>query len=388
MFGTSVLELSESALKQNLQFLRKVIGPQVRLSSVVKGFAYGHGFAAFVPLAEKCGINHFSVFSAEEAMKVVRARTRDSDVMIMGSITEEEVAWAIENGVSFYVFDQHRLETALRTARQLQLPARIHLELETGMNRLGFEESDLPAVAATLQEAAHDITLEGVCTHYAGAESIGNYVRVQQQIARFNELCGLLERAGVQIACRHTASSAATLTYPETHMEMVRVGIAQYGYWPSQETRMHFLLRNGGMEYQPRVEPLRRVLRWRSRVMGIKVVEPGEFVGYGTSFLTERKSRFAAVPVGYSSGFNRNLSNHGHVLIGGRRAPVAGIVNMNMLMADITDIPGVHAGDEVVLIGKQKRGEISVGAFSDLTRFLNYEVLARLSQDIRREVVK
>ncbi|MBU1638683.1 alanine racemase, partial [bacterium] len=240
MVGTSILEISESALKHNLSFLRKVIGPEVRFSSVVKGYAYGHGFAAFIPLAEKCGIDHFSVFSAEEAIKVARARTRDSDVMIVGSITEDEMVWAIENGISFYVFDRARLETAMQTAQKLKLPARIHLELETGMNRLGFEENDLEAVAAKLKEAKHDIMLEGVCTHYAGAESIGNYVRIQQQIERFKAMCETLERAGVTIPCRHTASSAATLTYPETHMEMVRVGIAQYGYWPSQETRMHY----------------------------------------------------------------------------------------------------------------------------------------------------
>lgn len=386
MNGTSILEISESALRRNLRFLKNLIGQDVKFCSVVKGNAYGHGFSTYIPLAEKCGVDFFAVYNAEEAQQVIRHRTRRSDLMIMGCIGDK-LDWVIDNHVSFHVFDINLLEQAVETAVKLNTPARIHLELETGMNRLGLNKTALEEAAVILRSNSSHVIVEGVCTHYAGAESVQNYLRIQQQMQTFREHCEWLRQAGIEYKVRHAASSAAAIIYPESHMEMVRIGIAQYGFWPSEEIRMYYFLKHTDASANHRNDPLRRILRWKSYVMSIKEVEPGEFVGYGTSYLTTRRSRFAVVPVGYSHGFNRNLSNKGHVLINGRRAPVAGIVNMSMIMADVTDCPSVQVGDEVVLIGKQKRMEISVGAFSDLTRFLNYEVLVRLAPAIPRIVV-
>jgi len=183
---------------------------------------------------------------------------------------------------------------------------------------------------------------------------------------------------------RHTACSAATFSYPQTQMDLVRVGIAQYGYWPSQETRMRFLLRQQEKNGAPVKDPLRRVMRWVTSVMSVKTVEAGEFVGYGRSHLTTRRQRIATIPVGYGQGFPRVLSNLGYVLVKGRRAPVVGVVNMNLTTVDVTEIPDVQAGDEVVLIGRQGREAISVGWFGDITRMLNYEVLVRIPRDVPR----
>ncbi|MCB9357739.1 MAG: alanine racemase [Calditrichaeota bacterium] len=388
IFADSRIEVSAAALQSNLKLLKQLIGPKVEFCSVVKGNAYGHGFEQFIPLAERFGVRWFAVYSADEAQAVRQHSTKNSEVMVMGGLSDEQLEWAIAEGVTFYVFNPEILNTAVKLAKRLGKRARIHLELETGMNRLGFEQSEMNGAVTIIKEAAEHLELVGLCTHFAGAESVANHLRIQEQIQTFETQVSWLASEGLTPRFRHAASSAATFTYPETRYDLVRVGIAQYGFWPSLETKMNYLLSsNGGTQKSHSRDPLTRVMRWSSRVMNIKDVLPGKFVGYGTSHITTRKSRLAAVPVGYFHGYNRNLSNLGHVLIRGKRATVAGVVNMNLMLVDVTDIKDAEAGDEVVLIGKQKREEITVGAFSDLTRLLNYEALVRLSPNILREVV-
>jgi len=379
------LELSKSALQHNLRFLRREIGPAVTLVSVVKANAYGHGVETYVPLAEECGQREFAVFNATEAAEVLAARTReDTRVMVMGDLDNDDLAWAIERGVAFFVFNLHRLDGAIRTARKVGCRAHIHLEVETGLHRTGLEGRALTTALSRLAAAADAVAVDGLCTHFAGAESTGNYYRIQKQIDTFAALSARVAGAGIGTPSRHAACSAASLNYPETCYDLVRMGIVQYGYWPSQESRVEFLRRNG--RRRP-MSPLRRILSWKSRVMDVKTVKAGEFVGYGNQYLTSRRQKLAAVPVGYYHGFARNLSNLGHVLIGGQRCGAVGVVNMNMLMADVTDLPGVKIGDEVVLIGTQGAQEITVGAFGEMAQDLNYEVLVRLPAEIPRVVV-
>lgn len=389
MFYSSQIELSKSAFRQNLRFLKKRFGPKVLFCSVIKGNAYGHGINVFVPMAEDSGVRHFAVFDADEALRAVKCRSQNSTVIVMGSIDDEQaLEWAVENDVQFYVFDTERLHAGLQAARRVGRPARIHLEVETGLNRMGLEAEELDETIRVVKSNSKHLVIEGVSTHYAGAESIANYVRIQDQISRYREVCDRLVGEGVRIGLRHTACSAAALRYPETIMDMVRIGIAQYGFWPNKETEMDYYLRNQLAQSRPVPRTLRRVLRWSSRVMNIKTIPRGEFIGYGTSYLTTRRERIASVPVGYFHGFSRSLSNLGRVLVHGRRAPVVGLVNMNMMMVDVTHIPRVQKGDEVVIIGKQKKGHIDVASFSDLTRYLNYEVLVRLPSEIPRVIVQ
>ena len=385
--GNAII-LDATALRRNLRFLRKIIGPQCVFSSVIKGNAYGHGIESFVPMAESCGVRHFSVFNVGEALRAVRASTEGSRVMIMGFIADEEVEWAVEHGVSFYVFEPGRLSAGVAAAQRVGRPARVHLELETGMHRTGLEGAELETAVDVILKSREHLEIEGVCTHLAGAESIGNYVRIAGQLERFDELCSYLASRGVEPTLRHVASSAALLTYPETRMDLVRCGIAQYGFWPSTEVRMHHLLNQRSDSGMPKRDPLRRVLTWKSRIMSLKTVEPGHFVGYGTSYQATRRHRIAAVPTGYFTGFPRDLSNKGHVLIHGRRATVVGRVNMSMTLVDVTHIPEVQRGDEVVIIGTQGRNTITVASFSDMADVMSYEALVRLPSEIPRAVVE
>jgi alanine racemase len=387
LFATSVIEISRSALRNNIRFLREMIGESARFCSVIKGNAYGHGIDNFVPIAERCGVRQFAVFSADEALAAERARRKGSEIMIMGAIDNEELAWAIEHGISFYVFEIDRLEGALTAARAVGKPARIHFEVETGLNRTGFCPDDLERTAELIRENAEHFRLEGVCTHLAGAESEGNQPRIRRQVGAFHRLVERLGELGLVFESRHAACSAAAFAYPETIMDMARIGISQYGYWPSRETQMRYFLSHKQQPGERIPDPLRRVIKWKSKVMSVQSVGEGEFVGYGSSFLTTKPGRYASIPVGYFHGFSRAMSNLGHVLIRGRRATVTGVVNMNMAVVDVTNIPGVQKGDQVVLIGKQRRAEITVGFFGDMTRDMSYEVLVRLPSEIPRVTV-
>jgi len=381
MHNTSYIELKKSALKNNINFLKRYLGKDVRISSVIKGNAYGHGITEFVPLVEECGVSHFSTFSAWEAKKALKV-SRGSTIMIMGYIDDSELEWAIENGIEFYVFNTERLKEAVNIARKTGTRARIHIDVETGMNRTGIEEAEIAEVIKTLKSNPENIEFSGLCTHYAGAESIANYVRVKEQVQRYKEILKSFQNAGVSPRIRHTASSAAAIAYPETRMGLVRIGIMQYGFWPSMETYIYYLSKN-----DVKTNPLKRIITWKSCVMDIKDVKRGEFIGYNTSYLASSDMRIAIVPVGYSDGYSRSLSNHGRVLINGCRAGVIGLVSMNMMIVNVSRIPNVKKGDEVVLIGTQKNRSISVSSFSKFTTHdVNYELLTRLSEHIPRFV--
>ena len=352
---------------------------------MIKGNAYGHGISSFIPMAEKCGVNHFSVFSAAEADGVLRFRSsHDTKVMLMGMIRDEELEWAVENEIEFYVFDRSRLETAITAAKKVGKAAKVHLQIETGMNRTGYAVKEWQQVFEKVNRNRDVLKLFGICTHFAGAESVANYYRIQIQNDQFKKALEMAEKVFGKKPFAHASSSAAFLTYPEMQYDMVRVGIAQYGFWPSRETFMH-QMRNHRFNRED--DPLKRMITWKSEVMSTKWVEQGEFIGYGNVYMAGRKMRIATVPIGYTHGFGRNLTNTGFVLIRGERAGVVGLVNMNVITVDVTDIEGSEKGDEVVLIGSQGDDQITVASFSEMTNNLNYEVLTRLPASIPRRTL-
>lgn len=379
---TSHIEISKSALQHNLGFLKNYIGKDVQISSVVKGNAYGHGIEVFVPLAENCGINHFSVFSADEALRVHKSSIQNSTIMIMGLINNEQLEWAIENNIEFYVFEFDRLKKALEAAQKIGKIAKLHIEVETGMNRTGFPMNQLPAVFQILKNNSSHLCFKGLCTHFAGAESIANYYRIKKQQQVFQKVLKIVASAGLTPDQKHTACSAAALRYPKFQMDMVRLGIIQYGFFPNKEVFIEYLTKK-----KETTNPLRRLITWKSQVMDIKKVKTGEFVGYGTSYLANSDLKIAIIPVGYCHGFSRNLSNQGIVLINGQRVSVIGTVNMNMISVDVTQVNSIEKGDEVVLIGKQGDLEISVSSFSEFSEQVNYELLTRLPENLPRLIV-
>lgn len=382
MFATSKIELSRSAVQHNLKFIKDLIGDS-RLSYVVKGNAYGHGYRQYIPLLEDNGVDHFSVFSADEAYEVQKNTKGEVELLIMGMVDGAGLEWAIDHGVHFFVFDLYRLKEALKYSKHLGKPAQVHLEVETGMNRTGLEPEELEQAIELCKQNPENVSIQGVCTHLAGAESIANYYRIKEQQKSFKRTLKALERKGISPPKIHAACSAGAIRYPQTQLDLSRIGIMQYGFFPNRETLIHYLTKTGETDY-----PLERVLSWKSRVMDLKHVDAGEFVGYGTSYFTNKPSTIALIPVGYSHGFSRTLSNQGRVLIRGSRFSVIGMVNMNMIAVDVTENdPAIERGDEVVIIGNQGDLELSVSSFSEYSDQVNYELLTRLPSEIPRLVV-
>lgn len=379
---SSYIELSKSALQSNLSFLQSEFGSERILSSVVKANAYGHGIKEYVHLAQEIGIRHFSVFSADEADQVDRIRDEDTTILIMGWVHPDELEEVINRNYEITVFDTSTLFTLIDIAKRTGRNAKIHLEIETGMNRTGIRPSKLRKSIAHIKKNRKHIDLVGVCTHLAGAESIANYYRIRKQIRTFKRIRSFLSDNGITPKISHIACSAAAVNYPASRMDLIRVGILQYGFWPSAETWIHWL---GNKKMKE--DPLKRVIAWKSSVMSVKSIRSGEFIGYGNSYLAQSNKVIAIIPVGYSDGYNRNLSNLGSVLIHEHRCRIIGLVNMNMIIADITDLEKVSIGDEVVLIGNQGDVEISVTSFSGMSDMLNYESLTRIPSSIPRVIV-
>ena len=299
----------------------------------------------------------------------------------MGMVEGDAIPWAIENGIEFCVHDMHRLNETIRLAKRLGVKAKVHIEAETGMHRTGFEIDELPTVLEHMRADREHLDVVGLFTHFAGAESLVNDERVRGQASKFKGIHEQFKGARIEPRYAHQACSAVMMNYPDSIDGMARVGIMQYGFWPNQETWFRYSAAMGDAK-----DPLRRLISWKSRVMAISKVKEGEFVGYGTSCAAQRDLRVAVVPVGYSHGFDRGLSNTGRVLIRGHFAPVIGIVNMNAICIDVTDVPGAERGDEVVMIGEQDGQRISVSSFSEMSEQLNYEMLTRLPRDIPRVI--
>ncbi len=383
MFHGTAIELSTAALRSNLAFIRCLLGPHTRLCTVVKGNAYGHGLDPFAGMAQQLGVDCFAVYSAFEALDLHGHLAPGAQLYIMGDCDGDALEWAVEHGISFNVFERSRLQHAIAAGQRLGKPARVHIEVETGMHRTGFPLVELDAVFNLCRANRGSVEVVGLCSHLAGAESQANRLRIDAQKEAFQQALQQQMASGLTVEWRHLACSAGVLNERGTLYDMARVGILHYGFWPNEETRKNWCKAHGIQS-----DPLKRVIRWRSRVMSVSTVEPGGFVGYGSSYQAQRPVRIATIPVGYAYGYARSLSNTGHVLVRGQRAPVRGIVNMNCITVEVTGIPGVQKGDEVVLVGNQGTESITVASFSDLSAQLNYELLSRLPAHIPRTVVE
>ena len=380
---SSRIALSQKALQSNYHYIRQQIGPQVRISSVVKANAYGHGIAEFVPMAEQCGIKHFAVASSFEAEEVLEVCSKYTRIMIMGILYEEDIPWAIENGIEFYIFNYERLLLVKEVAQGLQKKALVHLEVETGANRTGLQAEDFSKALHFLKENQQYIAFEGLCTHLGGAETLANKFKIDLQIQRYHDFLEECRRIEFMPKLRHMASSAAALAFAKTRFDMVRIGVAQYGFWPSPDIEnLHQQKAEAKAE-----EGLKRIFTWKTDVMDLRKVKAGEYIGYGTAFQAVEDLSIAVLPLGYSNGYPRDLSNRGQVLIKGKKAPIVGLINMNLFMVNISNIPNVEVGEEVVLVGRQKESVINVSSFTDPTQLLNNEMLSRLPAAIPRRAV-
>jgi alanine racemase len=372
------IEISESAYAANLKFFRKLIEDKVELSVVVKSNAYGHGWKQVAGLAVKHGADSFSVHSLDEALQL-REAGFSQDILIMGHIPITRVEEAVKWNFRMVLYNRETFEKLYEIGKT----ARVHLKVETGTYRQGVDEEELNWFLKKLKETSF-LQLDGVYTHFANIEDTTDHSYAQSQLRRFNKMASQVKEAGFSNVIFHTACSAATLLFPETYFNMVRLGISQYGLWPSRETFLSYKIKhtkNGEDVLHP-------IMAWKVRISQIKTVPADYFIGYGCSYQTSRETRIAILPVGYADGYDRALSNQSYVLIGGKRAPVRGRICMNIMMVDVTDIPNVKLEDEAVLLGKQGSEQITAETLASLSDTINYEFVTRINWEIPRIVAE
>lgn len=369
-----MIEISRQNLLYNLGQFRKRVGQKVKLMVVIKANAYGHGIKEMGRIVNEAKVDWLGVNSLEEGL-TLRLEKISLPILVMGYTPLADLKKLIENDLSFVAYSFAVVQKASQEAKKLRKKAKIHLKLETGTNRQGVVIKELPIFLKHCLKNKN-IFLEGIYTHYANIEDTLDHHFAVQQLKEFKRALSVI---GGQLI-KHTACTAATILFKETFFDLVRIGIGLYGLWPSRETKLSAQEKKIQLTLKP-------VLTWKTLVAQVKEVNKGETVGYGRTFRTNRRSKIVVLPVGYYEGYDRKLSNCGRVLIRGQFAPVIGRICMNMMMADVTDIPSVGIEDEVVLIGRQGKNEITAEEMAQKIGTINYEVISRINPLLPRKVV-
>lgn len=373
-------ELSRSALNRNLDHLSRLAGRRI-LAPSVKANAYGHGLPEMIRLlAPQKEVEYVSVHSLDEAI-TCRKSGWTRKIMMLGPISLDSIPAVIDYKLEPVVFSKETLKALGKLAAKYKTSVPTHLKLETGTYRQGISEKEIPAFAAIYKKYAYLRKPVGASTHFANIEDTTSHEYAQFQLDNFTRMIQTLDRLGIKPKLRHTASSAALILFDKTRFELVRPGLATYGHWPSKETYLSYRLQGGANKI------LTPVLSWKTRVTQIKDVPADSFVGYGCTYRTTTPTKLAILPIGYYDGYDRALSNQAYVLIKGKRAPVRGRICMNLTMVDITDIPGVRLEDEVTLIGRDKRENLTAEQLAQWAGTINYEILARLNPSATRLIV-
>jgi alanine racemase len=368
------VEISADALRNNVGEFRRRLGDGVKLGAVVKSNAYGHGMLETARVVRDAGADWLCVNSIHEAV-ALREAGHDLPVLVMGYVPREALDEIVARDLRLVVYNADTLDRLEELAERQDRRVQVHLKVETGTYRQGVTEEGLPVFLEKIRGSKR-LELEGVTTHYANIEDTTDHSFAERQIATFERLAEM----AAPVPLRHTACSAAAILFTRTHMDLARIGISLYGLWPSRETYVS-CLETG----KPTLE-LHPVMIWKSRIVQVKHVPEGSYVGYGCTFRTTRPSLIAVLPVGYHEGYDRGLSGVAHVLVRGRRAPVRGRVCMNMTMVDVTDVPDVALEDEVVLLGAQESERVSAEQLATWCGTISYEIVSRIHPSLPRIV--
>jgi len=365
VYRTNYAEIDESAITHNAQALLRALTPGTGLMAVVKANGYGHGGPLAARAALRGGACMLAVAIPEEG-EALRQAGIGAPVLVLGTVEPSGAEAAARLGLAQTVCDRAGVKALEKAAQTQQTRVSVHLKLDTGMARLGVRDAvEAVALARAISESQW-LGYDGVFTHFACADDPSDaYTRMQQDC--FADMLSAIERSVGLPHYRHAANSAAALRFPQAHFELVREGIALYGAPPVACDA-----------------PLRPAMRWVTRAAMVKDLPQGACVSYGATFTARRPTRLMVLPVGYADGYRRSLSNRAQVLVRGRRAPIVGIVCMDMCMADVTDVPGCEAGDEVVLLGEQESDCISAAELAGWMGTIAYEALLAPSARVPR----
>jgi alanine racemase len=355
-------EISLDAIKHNIGEIRELLSPAVRFMAVVKANAYGHGAPAVSRAAVEAGADYLAVANLKEAMELREAGVV-SPILILTESPTSVMDEIIQYDLSQTLYSFSEARALSDEARKRKKPARVHVKVDTGMGRVGVPPSEAVAFIKKVSSLP-ELLLEGIFTHFAKAEDPQDNF-TQDQFQKFKQVAAKVKH----IPIKHSANSAAVLFHPETHLDMVRVGLMIYGLYPQGSSR--------------RLINLKPALSFKSRITYLKKIPEGTPVSYGCTYVAPSQTTIATVPVGYADGFSRRLSNRGQVIIRGKRYPVVGRVTMDLTLVNIGE-DKVEMGDEVVLIGEQNGQAISADEVAGLEDTISYEVVCGIGKRVAR----
>ena len=364
----TVGEVDLGALEFNYRQIQKRIPVGVKLLAVVKADAYGHGAIPVSLRLEKLGVEYLGVAIPEEGVELRRGGVK-APILVLGGVYGGDVEEIFRFHLTPVVFKKDSLRLLSREAEKRRRKVMVHLKVDTGMGRLGVPFSLWPDFLKEVKRFA-ELEVEGILSHFSMTDEGKGYT--QNQWRAFQKAVALAEEAGISCQYLHMASSATLMAFPSysASAKLVRPGIMLYGSYPSPT-------------FRPLI-PLKPVMTLKTHIHFLKRVPSGARVSYGGTFTTERNSLIATLPIGYADGYSRHLSNRGEVLIHGKRAPVVGKVCMDFIMVDVTNIPRVSVGDEVILMGRQGREQITVEEIAEKINTISYEVFCLIGKRVPR----
>ena len=364
-FDSNYVKIDLDTIAANFDAVRAKAG--VPVMAVVKADAYGHGAVQVARLLQdRCAF--FGVSSMLEALELRQAGLT-APILILGRMPISAIPYAVRENVRPTICHYEDAVALSEEAARQGKVAPLHLAVDTGMGRIGFQPTKEAAdICAAIAKLPH-ITIEGLFSHFATADC-ADLTRAREQAAKFDAFDAMLKARGVEVPIRHLDNSAGLMNFPN-HYEMVRSGIVTYGMYPSDEV-------------SPALLPLKPALQWLSRVTHVKTLPAGSPISYGGIFVTSRPTVVATVPVGYADGYRRSLTGKFYVLIHGKKAPILGRICMDQMMVDVTDIPSVQLDDTVTLVGTDGDETITMEAIAAAADSFNYEFVCGISRRVPR----
>jgi alanine racemase len=366
------VEISLSKLRRNFERVQRLAGRR-KVMAVIKADAYGHGAVAVANCLAQCGADWFGVATVEEALEL-RAAGITQPILLLGGLYMSDPADLITYRLTPSISSTARLDTYAECAQRYGRPIEFHLKVDTGLGRLGMPPDHLPAFVEHYR-MLDGVRLVGLFTQLASAGDL-MATQTEEQGRRFRAALARLKSAGIEPEWTHVSNSAGLLTGRAFPENMIRIGGLLYGCYAP-------LVLPPGKEL-PRLLEFEPILTFKSRVVYLKDVPSETPLGYGEAFHTRRPSRIATVPVGYADGLNRALSNRGHAIVGGRLAQLVGSISMDLSLLDVTDIPGVNVGDEVILLGTSPQATITALDIAQMLGTVPYEVLCLIGKRVPR----
>lgn len=364
-------EIDLNALTYNFQQIKTLISPKTKVMAVVKANAYGHGALACARTLLAAGADYLAVATIEEALEL-RSSEITAPILILGYAPAQEAEILVQNDITATVYSQEFACALSQAALKLQKTCKIHLKINTGMERLGFQPEHLDEMIAVCRLPG--LHTEGIFTHLACADAEDSS-GVHSQYKAFMSAVAGLTTAGISFSLRHMLNSAGIFDFPEYQLDMIRPGIVLYGYYPSRFIHTERAT-------------LKPVLTLKTRVIHLHTVPAGAKVSYGWTYTADSPKNIATLSVGYADGYSRRLSGKAQVLTGERRVPVLGKICMDQCMIDVTSVNTIHVGDEIILIGKQGDEEITAETLAEQIGTISYEILCATGKRVPRLYVR